>query len=67
MFQENNKKQSNRGFLPFKTNTFDRVFVSVVILIAIHLLWMRFLEQYASIYIATVISVFIGFYVVRKG
>ena len=33
-----------KGFLPIKTNTFDRVFISVVIFVAVHLLWMRFIE-----------------------
>ena len=32
------------GFLPFYTNAFDRVFISAVILIGIHLLWLRFME-----------------------
>jgi predicted small integral membrane protein len=32
------------GFLPIVTNGFDRVFIAVVLLIAIHLLWMRFLD-----------------------
>ena len=37
-------KKQFEGFLPFYTNTFDRVFISVVILIGIHLLWLRFME-----------------------
>jgi predicted small integral membrane protein len=55
------------GFLPIKTNTFDRVFISVVLFIAIHLLWMRFFEAYLSLWIATLISVLLGQWIVRKG
>ena len=36
--------KGRRGFLPIPTNTFDRVFISVIIFIAISLLWMRFVE-----------------------
>lgn len=54
------------GFLPFYTNTFDRVFISVVILIGIHLLWLRFVEP-RPIELATLFSFLIGFFVVRYG
>ena len=30
--------RGRQGFLPFETNTFDRVFISVVCFVAIHLL-----------------------------
>lgn len=55
------------GFLPFYTNAFDRVFIAVVILIGIHLLWLRFMEPALPIEVATVISLIIGYIVVRKG
>ncbi len=55
------------GFLPIHTNGFDRGFISVVCLIAIHLFWMRFLETHLSIYIATAISVVLGFLIIKKG
>ena len=55
------------GFLPIKTNTFDRVFISVILFIAIHLLWMRFLEATLSLWIATVLSLLLGQWIVRKG
>ena len=48
-----------RGFLPFPTNAFDRVFISVVCFVAIHLLWMRFLEEYLSLYVAGAALAFI--------
>jgi predicted small integral membrane protein len=57
-----------KGFLPIYTNTFDRVFISVVCFVAIHLFWMRFIEPVGlSIYIATVISIIWGAIVISKG
>ncbi len=55
------------GFLPFYTNLFDRIFIAVVILIAVHLLWLRFMESALPIEAATVISIVIGYVVVRRG
>ncbi len=55
------------GFLPFYTNAFDRVFIGAMILIGIHLFWLRFMEPALPIGVATVISLVIGFFVVRKG
>lgn len=55
------------GFLPFHTNAFDRVFIGAVILIGIHLLWLRFMEPALPIEAATVISLAVGYYVVRRG
>jgi predicted small integral membrane protein len=55
------------GFLPIKTNTFDRVFISVVLFIAIELLWMRFLEFALPLWVATVVSVLLGQWIIRKG
>lgn len=60
-------KNNQQGFLPIETNTFDRVFISVVCLIAIHLLWMRFLEATLPLWIATVISLILGVVIVRNG
>lgn len=61
------KPGPRRSFLPFPTNTFDRVFVSVVVMIALHLFWMRFLEAYLPLEVATVISVGLGYLIVRYG
>ena len=55
------------GFLPITTNLFDRIFIAVVLFVAIHLFWMRFLEQSLSIYIATAISVVVGLVIIRRG
>jgi predicted small integral membrane protein len=55
------------GFLPIRTNAFDRGFISVVLLIFIHLLWMRLLEAYLPLWIATVICALLAFVIIRKG
>ncbi len=56
-----------QGFLPINTNTFDRWFISIVCLIAIHLLWFRFLEASLSINFATVISLVLAYVIIRWG
>jgi len=56
-----------KGFLPFDTNLFDRYFVSIVCLIAIHLLWMRFIESFIPIGFATAISLILAYSIVRWG
>lgn len=55
------------GFLPITTNAFDRVFIGVVVFVALHLLWLRFLEAHAPLFVATVLSVLIGVIVVARG
>lgn len=59
--------RENLGFLPFHTNAFDRVFIGVVILIGIHLLWLRFMEPALPIEVATALSLAVGYLVVRRG
>jgi len=61
------QKKPAGGFLPFHTNAFDRVFIGVMILIGIHLLWLRFMEPALPIEVATVVSLAIGYFVVRRG
>ena len=62
------KKERKPGFLPMKTNLFDRIFIGVVFLIALSLLWMRYLEPKGySIYIATGISLVVGTFIAKKG
>lgn len=56
-----------RGFLPIQTNAFDRVFISVVLYVAIHLLWMRFAEAYAPLWIATILSLLTALVIIRWG
>jgi predicted small integral membrane protein len=63
-------KTGRKGFLPFRTNTWDRFFVSVVCYVAISLLWMRFLEPYlfpGSIWIAVALSIVLGIFIIRRG
>ena len=56
------------GFLPMKTNLFDRIFIGVVFLIALSLIWMRFLEPKGfSLWISTGISLIVGIIIARKG
>lgn len=55
------------GFLPIDTNLFDRIFIAVVVFVAIHLFWMRFVEPALSIYVATAISVVVGAIIIKRG
>ncbi len=56
------------GFLPIETNWFDRVFISVVIWIALSLFWFRFIEPMGpSIWISNAISAALAFIIVKKG
>lgn len=56
------------GFLPIETNAFDRVFISIVVFVAVHLLWMRLLEPAGlSLYIATALSLMLGALIVARG
>jgi predicted small integral membrane protein len=60
--------EERTGFLPIQTNWFDRCFISVVIWVAISLLWFRFLEPLGlSIWIGNAISLALAIYIVRKG
>jgi predicted small integral membrane protein len=61
------KTQPPSGFLPIITNTFDRIFISAVIFVALHLLWMRFIEVYIPLYVATILSVLLGAMIVARG
>lgn len=70
--EEQKPKQKGEGFLPFHTNAFDRVFIAVVILIGIHLLWLRFMEPplpepTRNLWAPMLISLATGYVVVRKG
>ena len=60
-------KKRIKGFLPIKTNWFDRLFIGTISFVAIQLFWMRFIEVYASINIAIVLGVFWIIYVIWKG
>ena len=60
-------KKRIKGFLPIKTNWFDRLFIGTISFVAIQLFWMRFIEIYASINIANVLGIFWIIYVIWKG
>jgi predicted PurR-regulated permease PerM len=66
--QKKTKKDRAIGFLGFYTNTFDRYFISVVLAIAIGLVYLRFL---APLGVPSLVSwgVVIGLtaFIVRKG
>ncbi|MBC8448972.1 MAG: hypothetical protein H8D78_14595 [Chloroflexi bacterium] len=59
--------RGRRGFLPIRTNTFDRVFISVVCFVAIHLLWMRFVEASLPLWVATALTLILAVLIVRWG
>ncbi len=59
------EKGNKSGFLPMDTNLFDRCFISVVVFIAIHLLWMRFLEECVSLTVATLLSLALAVVIIR--
>lgn len=55
------------GFLPFPTNAFDRIFISGLCLVAIHLLWLRFIEAYIPLWGAMIVSIALGVYIFKRG
>ena len=72
MAEKPKRKRENDGFLPIQTNLFDRFFIAAVILIGIHLLWLRFMEPplpEPTLHMAApmIISLIVGYVVVRKG
>ena len=56
-----------QGFLPFETNPFDRVSISILLMVAIHLLWMRFLEEYIALTVATILTFILTALIVTRG
>lgn len=56
-----------QGFLPITTNTFDRFFISVVCFVAVHLLWMRFVETFLPLWVATLLTLVLAAVIVRWG
>ncbi len=61
------RRRGRRGFLPIGTNLWDRFFISAVCFVAIHLLWMRFLEAHLPLVFATALSAALGFLIVTRG
>lgn len=57
-----------QGFLPIETNWFDRLFISVVIWVALSLLWFRFIEPLGlSIWISNAIALVLAVLIIRRG
>ena len=44
--------------LPFRSNLWDRIFIGVVIMFAVHLLWARFVEKFLPLTVATAGTLF---------
>lgn len=59
--------KGRRGFLPIETNGFDRGFISVIILIGVGLLWLRFVEWALPIWVWGLIWLVLAYYIIRKG
>ncbi len=60
-------QQERPSFLPINTNLFDRIFIGVVVGIALHLLWMRFLEHALPLSLCTLITVALGWLIAKRG
>jgi predicted small integral membrane protein len=60
--------EPKHGFLPIQTNWFDRLFISVVIWVALSLAWFRFMEPAGfSIWISNIIALAIAAVIITKG
>ncbi len=56
------------GFLPIKTNWFDRLFIAIYIGVAAELLWMRFLEPAGiPLWICHILVIAFGIHTIRRG
>ena len=58
---------TKNGFLPIKTNWFDRLFIGVISFIAIQLVWMRFIESFLSINFSITLGIVLLIYIIWKG
>ncbi|NKK79789.1 DUF2160 family membrane protein [Rhizobium leguminosarum] len=68
MTSQSENNEPKPGFLPIETNWFDRLFISIVIWVALSLFWMRFIEPFGlSVWFAAAISTVLGAYIVWKG
>jgi len=45
----------------------DRIFIGVVTFLAIHFLWMRFMESRISLWVATILSTALIILIIKKG
>ncbi|MGR3480217.1 DUF2160 family membrane protein [Salipiger marinus] len=61
-------EEEKTGFLPIQTNWFDRLFISVVIWVALSLVWFRFIEPFGpSIWISNAIALAVAVLIITKG
>ena len=56
-----------RGFLPIVTNWFDRLFIGIYLFVAIELFWLRFLEAFAPLTFAHILSLVVAVLVITRG
>ena len=59
--------QERRGFLPIRTNWFDRLFVGIYLFVALELFWMRFLEQSIPLTVCHVLAIALAALIVWRG
>lgn len=57
---------ARKGFLPMQTTRGDRVFISILCMIIIFLLWLRYIPK-VSLYIACVVSAVLIFILMKWG
>ena len=55
------------GFLPWTTTWGDRFFLSLLVLLFIGLLWLKFVEPFIPIHGALVLGIIIGTIIVKYG
>jgi predicted small integral membrane protein len=60
-------RPERRGFLPIRTNWFDRLFISIYIGVALELFWMRFLEAAIPLWACHILVIALGVLIIRKG
>ena len=56
-----------KGFIPLKTNWFDRLFIGVISYVALQLFWMRFIESFLSLNISIGIGIVWIIFVIWRG
>ena len=68
MSNDSEYEEPKPGFLPIETNWFDRLFISLVIWVAVSLFWFRFIEPLGpSVWISTAACAALGAYIIKKG
>jgi predicted small integral membrane protein len=60
-------RPERRGFLPIRTNWFDRLFISIYIGVALELFWMRLLEAAIPLWVCHILVIALGVLIIRKG